>query len=871
MSKENKEISAKELLAMLKSDIGEEHFRDNEVSVPEDDADEIKPARTGSVYHFKRSKKSDLAARTDVILDGFVRETPQKKTDFYLTDEEVQALLKKYASDDEGDTAAETENVVKAASDTAEADAQPVEEIETAIDAVEEAIEEIAEPAEAIEELSEVDADANDDQIDFELVEYSEETIAEEAEEENVQLADAEAEDVEASEPAPVSDIDISERIKDAENYVAQFADEDEDEANAEELPMGAAINDEFDETDVNLMIAFGMEDELKKTVGAEKANEIEENVNRSSEMYSETEEKTEPETKEEEAFEYTSATQNKEIFKKYKIDYRKCILRLGACAILLILSFFYENMAIFGATLPGAFNPATYPVVHIMIDLQILIFAALLIYKQIITGFKALVALNPVPESVTTMLLAFSALYHLVACFFGISATVVMYNFPLIMCIFLAILAEFLNLRREIMTFNVISSKRVKYALAKLDPESAPLETEAFSEVLPEDPSIFKISKTSFVEGFYGRMRKESSNKKVLKTILPLTIAISVVIFVVALIVTGSFSKSVTVAQAALMLAVPFSTYMIYSLPMYNASKVTFESESAIIGEAAIDEYAAASSVSFEDRDVFPSYGVKVKSVKVFGKNRIDRIIYYAASLFSAAGGPLRDVFDIATMDSGRSDDVELLNVAYDGLEALVDGTHVFVGKANYLKANGYAPVSDASDEEIENGGEISITYIVVDNEVSAKLYIQYRLDPDFEFILKKLYKAGVCVGIKTLDPNIDDEMLGRRIKTDKYPVKVLKCREASEASGKVESIESGIVSRNSTKSLLQTFALCDKVHHITKTNSLISFFAIFISIIISAFVVIFGMTSGVHSVYVALYQLFWIIPMFIISKVFI
>ena len=221
--------------------------------------------------------------------------------------------------------------------------------------------------------------------------------------------------------------------------------------------------------------------------------------------------------------------------------------------------------------------------------------------------------------------------------------------------------------------------------------------------------------------------------------------------------------------------------------------------------------------------------------------------------------------------MDSGHSEDVELLNVAYDGLEALVDGSHVFVGKANYLKANGYVPVNDASDEEIENAGEVSITYIVVDDEVSAKLYIQYRIDPDFEFILKKLYKAGVCVGIKTLDPNIDDEMLSRRVKTEKYPVKVLKCREASEASSKVESIESGIVSRNSTKSLLQTFALCDKVHHITKTNNLIGLFAMFISIIISAFVVIFGMTTGVYSIYVALYQLFWIIPMFIISKVFI
>ena len=155
--------------------------------------------------------------------------------------------------------------------------------------------------------------------------------------------------------------------------------------------------------------------------------------------------------------------------------------------------------------------------------------------------------------------------------------------------------------------------------------------------------------------------------------------------------------------------------------------------------------------------------------------------------------------------------------------------------------------------------------------DRIAAKIYVEYHIDPDFEYILKKMYKSGICVGIKTVDPNIDDEMLGRIIRLEKYPVRVLKCRETFDDSTPKEGIDSGIVSKRSTKALLKTFTLCDKVQHITKANIIINAFAALIGIIISAFVIWLNIASGVFSIYVFMYQLSWILPIYVTSRLFI
>jgi hypothetical protein len=663
---------------------------------------------------------------------------------------------------------------------------------------------------------------------------------------------------------------DIEKRIKAAEAYMKNMP-ETNDENTADDLIDEVHKKPEIDDVDLNLMIAFGMDDELVQRVGIEKVNEIESDIDKTFEHI--TEKTIQTGVMEKETFEYREAAQTKAILQNYKKAYHAILIRFGICFILLIFTFLYENIGLFGGNLPSPVHPDVYPVIHIMINLQFLVLAAALIYKPLYNGMLGLIKFKPIPESVTFVILLFTLAYHIVLCFINVGSGVKLFNFPVVVCIFMTLIHEFMNLKRELYGFNIIASKRNKYVTVQINPNKAERESETFYEFLPQNPLLLKIKKTPFIDGFYKRMSGYSKSKKILNVIIPIIVLLTLIFFGIAYFFKpeNELYVSIQIAYMMMIICTPFSLFITYSYPFYKASKEAYENDSAIIGEVSLDEYSSAAAITFDDKDVFPSYSVKIKNMKGYGNNRIDQVVYNAASLFIRLGGPLSDELALATVEVGHSENVELIEVADDGIEAVVDDSRIFVGKASYLRRNEFEPINPGEDGKLESGGDLSVMYIVCNNEVSAKMYIQYVIDPDFEFIIRQLYKSGMCIGIKTYDPNINDSMLSSRVRLSKYPVKIIRCRSLEDQIETESHIESGIVSKNSPKSLLQTLTLCDKVLQTIKANLVIKIVVMMISIIIMTALMMLNMSDGVNSFYIALYQLFWSIPMVIIAKLLI
>lgn len=629
----------------------------------------------------------------------------------------------------------------------------------------------------------------------------------------------------------------------------------------------GAADPDGFDETDANLMLAFGMEDELEKAMGKENAERLRSDMEKSI-PEDQIKKKKVREEKPGELREFITPAEAKGIFENYKTAFGKNALSLFAMAAVVIVLFFYENIITLGGHLPDALNPVYYPVVNVMVGLQFLFIGAGIAYRSLIKGIRGLIDRKPVPESFIPLILLVSVIFAVCVCFFSPDVTPVTFNFPASLCLLFAVLNERMDLRREIMSFNIISSKRTKFALEKLELGDAELETKAFDKFLPKQPAVFKINKTGFIDGYFRRTKAYPSTKLVLKAFIPASAAIAAASLVMGAILLRDWQSAVMLAYTAFFFSLPATVFIAFGLPAFRASKLAFAENSAFVGESALDEYTTAGSISFDDREVFPTAGVKLRSVKVFGSGRIDTVIYNVASIYSVLGGPLSDVLNVATADLGRSEDTEILSVDNEGVEALVDGKHLYAGKADYLRKNGYVPVSDPDDEEIVSGGEISIMYLVCDDEVIAKLYIRYRIDPGFEVTVKRLYKSGICVGIKTVDPNINDEMLSTKIKLAKYPVRVLKYSDISGSRRGSDRTDSGIVSKKSAKALLSVFTLCDRIKHVTKTNIAVDIITMITGLAVCIATAVIGSVVSVPSLYVALFQLFWLIPVYLMSK---
>lgn len=678
---------------------------------------------------------------------------------------------------------------------------------------------------------------------------------------------------------------DLADGISDDGNFDADttLADDSEYISDADDVGVSqeSTAYDDFDsddgvdDTDVQLMMAFGMEDELAKTVGFEKAAELSGNADETGKIFIPKRRKHKSAPDSNDHTEFTSPDQIKPILNGYKFRYRVMLVRMLCCAILLVLSFLFENLGAFGAKIPSWMDSSTYPVVYTMLGLQFVVLGGALVWEKLRDGFSEIVHFSMTANSAMAVMIAFTVVYDLIMCFMHLHSAplgIRFFGFPVIVMIMASLIGEYMDLRREIFCFNVVASKKHKYVIESLSEEQASLEINAFADFMPADASIFRIGETDFVDGFYSRMRTSVSGQRAMNALVPVTLAAAVIFFVWDLIIGKNADLAFRVAQYTMNMAMPAICMLVFSYPFFKASKMAYRTGSAIIGGKSLEEYSTSSSaITFEDKDVFPAAGVMVKSIKTYGDSRIDYIIYNVASLFMAVGGPLAEVFESATKELEHSDDVELTDVVQGGLEAYVSGEHVYCGNADYFTQNGLDVPYDPEDDALRGEGSVSIMLLAIGGKVVAKLYIQYMLDRDFEITLKQLSKLGICVGIKTFDPNITDVMLNSKVRLAEYPVKILRCRTAEDVAVSSEHTESGVVSRKSVKSMMYAYSLCEKVLHAMKTGVMLKVLSTAFALVIVALLLLFGVGESVYSWQIALYQLIWVVPTVLITKLYV
>ncbi len=650
----------------------------------------------------------------------------------------------------------------------------------------------------------------------------------------------------------------------------------------------GTSAEDTLDPTDINLMVAFGMDEEEqgKKRIGKGKKNK--------------TEPKTAPaETREQRAArqvgdrleaeqngthkvkldypEYMDRSQTPEIQKRYRYKLTTLWIKFGFCGVFTILLMIFENMEALGKLFTGTakqfggvFDPAVYPTVYAMVSLQLMLLACVFAWEQIYDGLRAIFRGTPKPESLTTLLTFAGILYTVIIARITIqSDEPVMFNFIVAFAAWMTIGGASYNTRREILGFQVVSSPKPKHIVCRVPDDESRCETGAFAE----DENIcdvMRIEKTDFVDGFFTRLNTPDGTTNLFLTcVMGIIVALSVLFGVLTGVRGGSGVEIARVVIVSLVTMAPLPVFLAFSYPFWRASVAARDFDSAIIGESSLTEYANASIVTFDDKNVFPSYSVKVQNIRIYNNARIDRVMYYAASVFAKAGGPLQDVFEVATIEMGHSDNVQIFDTDRGFLAAEVDGVNILFGSAKALAERGLKIPREVFDEDADMSDELSIMYMFREDRLVAKMYIQYVMDGDIELILGQFQNSGLYVCVRTFDPNIDERMIARKVNMKRIPLKVV--RYPSGESETAEKASSGLVTCGSPKSLLQVISYCDKVLHTKKTNIALCVLSMLIGAAIMVLLVLSGSIGVMTSLYIAIYQLLWLIPMLLSSKMFI
>jgi len=647
--------------------------------------------------------------------------------------------------------------------------------------------------------------------------------------------------------------------------------DEERDFENLVNEVTGGAPVDELDESDISLMVALGMEDELAKTMGEETASQL-------ADDYIADQEEWVDRTNRFGADEYSDPDQNNDIADTYRRRHKLSFLGMLVSFAFMVVLLIFENITVFTQYITGtphyfagAFNAEVYPVVYIMVDLQLLLLCALPVLGRVFKGIGDLVKFKYTVDCLPALLFVFALINTVIMSMTTTpGAAPVLFNFVCALCLFVTAVNEFMTVRREIFSFNIISSRKPKFVMRRLSTRDSVLESEAVAEMdsdAADEGDIIKIQKTDFVDGYFWRTKAEGTvSRSVVGLATVISFALAVVVTVYAFVVKAQ--NPVNIGFAVLCAAVPASMVVSGFYPFYRANRKAYDNDSTIIGESSVEEYSGVGVISFDDVNVFPSYSVKVRNVRLFNNSRIDKVLYYAASVFSATGGPLADVFEVATMETGHSENVRILETGAGYIEAEVAGRSIMFGKAPALATRGILIPDEIVSEDTSLPADCSVMYMIYQRKLVAKMIVNYVLDPDFEYVLKQLTGSGMCVCVKTFDPNIDEEMILRQLPQTNYAMRVIKYKNTEEITKYSKRAEGGIVSRDNTKSLLHTVSSCDKILSAQKTGFVIGIISAILNAIIVAVVLMAGSFASLCSFYLVLCQLFWLVPVVISTK---
>ncbi|MBE6650057.1 MAG: hypothetical protein E7613_01970 [Ruminococcaceae bacterium] len=505
------------------------------------------------------------------------------------------------------------------------------------------------------------------------------------------------------------------------------------------------------------------------------------------------------------------------------------------------------------------------FGLVYLMADLQFVLISAICILTPIIDGAKGLFTWRPNRNSIAFVSFVVTVIQIVLHTVHDKdSACTQLYSSVFAIIAVVTALTSYIEFRREYAAFKIVASSQVKNSVSTLSESSD--EYNKFSEFLPEDALLHKIEKTRFIDGFFKTSSRPCPYNEMYKISIPLVLLASAIFGILSYTLTenATFCMALNNFTAAFMIALPVSSVFIVALPFFATSNKLAARNSAILGEAAVEEFANTSLVSFEDVDVFNPQGIKITSIKTYGKSRIDNTYLTAAKVFNLVGGPLKEVFNrsvIATSTDNSQD--KILSVCETGINALVDGQNILLGTTEFIEANGHTHIDDTIDDEFtsKNG---RIFYIVINGEISAKFYLKYALGRKFKALLDSFKDLGICMSISTRDPNLSTEFVTQLVNDDNYPIVVVKNTSVPQGADVEisDSLQSGIVS-SSVPNMLRTFLAADKLSRAISLNTLAKYISLVFAL---AVLVIAFLADGSHEkitpMFIILYHIVWSLP---------
>lgn len=565
---------------------------------------------------------------------------------------------------------------------------------------------------------------------------------------------------------------------------------------------------------------------------------------------------------------EYVSYNQNHDIVKGYRRRIRLETVKLILVSFLSTVLLVTENAFLFKWRLPAFDDDFGIRGLPVLLNLQILLLIICLTIPQFKRGLRVFRDKKFTTETAAAFL-AFMAVVYDVVLYVTDPDDAHMFSFCAALYLVVGAAFDLLRLNGDYMTFQVVSSTTRKTVAMTASLGNFREETEALHGILDNDEALLsETRRVGFVEGFITRTNQRDSGTA------NAFIFLFAVVFSFAAFLYAYFMHdrnlffSFNVFYVFFSATIPVSAIFARRYPFHEVVKRSVLADSAVVGEYSASEYAASDVFVVEDTDLFPPRNIKVKGIKLFGDNRLDRVLCQVSELFKKIGGPLYNVFGTSGQSAFTVQDVSVRRIDTNGIEARLDGNTFLVGDAAFMEKHHVALFYDAEDIRRQSDGNISILYAAENGMVSARFYLRYLPEKKFEDTIAKLTQEGLTVLIRTFDPCVNDQLLEKVSAVGTLPVRVVSKRIEILSEDRRPRLNSGIVTTASSSALVGVLFRCIRYARIVQHETLLKVVSAVIGAGLLVAVLMLGRFTMLSSAAVALYQIFWFFPVFLTTK---
>lgn len=501
-----------------------------------------------------------------------------------------------------------------------------------------------------------------------------------------------------------------------------------------------------------------------------------------------------------------------------------------------------------------GIFDYTSFSLPYILIDVQLLIFAAALCYDRLLDGLVRIVRLEANFYSIVSVTLIVTLLSSLLSCFSD--ELPMLYNFVSAAYIFAVYVFERLDIKRRKEGEMMLDGKSV-FSLRQSQGKNSTAEKMYLGGVDPDTNILEPVElKVEDLLPSFNRERVERSrsfyNSLIVGAITPAVI-FSIIMAVVCIVRGRGLIATANALSFSFVATAPLCAIIAYYLPIFISNKRLSERECVIAGYESASEIAKCDAFVFGDCHMFKECSAKEAGIKLYcDENKTRELFVCLAAAYSKIGGPMQNTF--SSVLEGKEHRVNMIRITRSGFEAIIDGrTNLIVGSSEYLSR--YGIITDRADTRTDG-----VIYAAMNSVLCAKISVMYKSQPLFETLGEILEEYGIRAVVETYDPMISGKYVAKCRPDSSQAVSVVHKNVTDynlPASEKVSASKLGVFAASSRLKLVELIGFCKRITLLRKLNAGILIGSYALSGLLCTLFVIGGAIESASLLWVLLYQL--------------